>query len=314
MLTEFGRAIWELRTSNHDDVYDMEKKTGIDAFSIIEIEMGAIPLPEENIVDKILAAYKPNRSISYSLRHAFRRTRTEEKRKIEEEVYYWYAEEFHWDPSGIPCFNINSIFNGPFRSAGGALDHAGHKIRVDAVVYVFSCIKYQNPGSGSIAFKTICLRSGEVLTPPHKPAPLGYLLTFFDMMAAKKRFKKLFKSAILDRIYEKNMYLKGGWRTLMPTDFGDELQNIRFWLHEDIEDMAEKTGTTSRFIKSIENGAIPVPRRFCNKIIDAYRLSPRKANQLQKAFEKTQAIENHKKIPSYKFDENFRCEPNRYVR
>jgi len=211
MFTDFGRAIWELRTSNHDDVFDMERKTGIDSIVIAKIEMGTAALSVD-ILDKVLAAYKPNKSISVDLRKAFIRTKVIEQWggiNLETEVYYWYAEAFNYAPSGRPILNVNGIFNGPFFDRMEAIADAEYKIEKDAAVYVFSCLEYYLPGyinleyylpcCRNITYDTVSLCYTELLNPPHKPSnDLKYIFSYGDFMEAKERFIKRLKKFYSD--------------------------------------------------------------------------------------------------------------------
>ena len=162
MFTEFGREIHKLRISNHDDVQNMAEKTGINHILIVNIEMGIAPLSVD-ILDKVLAAYKPNKSISDALRQAFIRTKIIEigwERKIETKVYYWYAEPLQRDPFGRRFLNINEcMLNGPFSRDMEAIEDADYWIKEDAaVVYVFCCLKkHYRSYSRAIAYNTVSL-------------------------------------------------------------------------------------------------------------------------------------------------------------
>lgn len=84
MLNDLGLAIWKIRTAHRHTITDMAKKTGIDQLLIKRMENeGFIPLPEEGVVDKIIAAYRLDWNGSCFLRRAFRRARMVEKQEIE---------------------------------------------------------------------------------------------------------------------------------------------------------------------------------------------------------------------------------------
>ena len=77
----------------------------------------------------------------------------------------------------------------------------------------------------------------------------------------------------------------------MLTDFGLELRMIRMACGERILDMAEKLGETPAFISRLERGAIMLPAGFDEKVIAAYQLNRRRADQVRLAFKRTFAKE-----------------------
>lgn len=86
----------------------------------------------------------------------------------------------------------------------------------------------------------------------------------------------------------------------MLTDFGMELRMIRLACGERILDMAEKLGETPAFISKLERGAIVLPGGFDEKVIAAYQLNRRRADQVRLAFKRTRAKEKLLKAPEDK--------------
>ena len=86
----------------------------------------------------------------------------------------------------------------------------------------------------------------------------------------------------------------------MLTDFGLELQMIRLACGDRILDMAEKLGETPAFISKLERGAIVLPGGFDEKVIAAYQLNRRRADQVRLAFKRTRAKEKQLTAPEDK--------------
>ncbi|WP_295963658.1 helix-turn-helix transcriptional regulator [uncultured Bartonella sp.] len=77
----------------------------------------------------------------------------------------------------------------------------------------------------------------------------------------------------------------------MLTEFGQELRMIRLAYGDRILNMAEKLGETPAFISKLERGAIVLPGGFGEKVIKAYQLNRRRADQVRLAFKRTFAKE-----------------------
>lgn len=77
----------------------------------------------------------------------------------------------------------------------------------------------------------------------------------------------------------------------MLTEFGLELRMIRLACGDRILNMAEKLGETPAFISKLERGAIVLPAGFDEKVIAAYQLNRRRADQVRLAFKRTFAKE-----------------------
>ena len=86
----------------------------------------------------------------------------------------------------------------------------------------------------------------------------------------------------------------------MLTDFGLELRMIRLACGERILDMAEKLGETPAFISKLERGVLVLPGGFGEKVIKAYQLNKRRADQVRLAFKRTRAKEKQLTAPEDK--------------
>ena len=86
----------------------------------------------------------------------------------------------------------------------------------------------------------------------------------------------------------------------MLTDFGLELRMIRLASGERILDMAEKLGETPAFISKLERGVLVLPGGFGEKVIKAYQLNKRRADQVRLAFKRTRAKEKQLTAPEDK--------------
>lgn len=86
----------------------------------------------------------------------------------------------------------------------------------------------------------------------------------------------------------------------MLTEFGQELRMIRLACGDRILDMAEKLGETPAFISKLERGAIVLPGGFDEKVIAAYQLNRRRADQVRLAFKRTRAKEKQLTAPEDK--------------
>ena len=86
----------------------------------------------------------------------------------------------------------------------------------------------------------------------------------------------------------------------MLTEFGMQLRMIRLACADRILDMAEKLGETPAFISKLERGAIVLPGGFDEKVIAAYQLNRRRADQVRLAFKRTFAKEKLLKAPEDK--------------
>jgi len=86
----------------------------------------------------------------------------------------------------------------------------------------------------------------------------------------------------------------------MLTDFGLELRMIRLASGERILDMAEKLGETPAFISKLERGVLVLPGGFSEKVIKAYQLNKRRADQVRLAFKRTRAKEKQLTAPEDK--------------
>lgn len=89
MLTDFVRELIELRLARRDNCAEFSKKIGIDELELFYIERGLKAVPND-IVGKVLKAYKPDRERYNSLRRAFRRAKAAEKWRegAETEVFF----------------------------------------------------------------------------------------------------------------------------------------------------------------------------------------------------------------------------------
>ncbi|MBI0002304.1 helix-turn-helix domain-containing protein [Bartonella sp. W8122] len=83
----------------------------------------------------------------------------------------------------------------------------------------------------------------------------------------------------------------------MLTEFGQELRMIRLACGDRILDMAEKLGETPAFISRLERGAIMLPAGFDEKVIAAYQLNRRRADQVRLAFKRTRVKEKQLTAP-----------------
>ena len=86
----------------------------------------------------------------------------------------------------------------------------------------------------------------------------------------------------------------------MLTEFGQELRMLRLAYEDRILDMAEKLGETPAFISKLERGAIVLPGGFDEKVIKAYQLNRRRADQVRLAFKRTRAKEKQLTAPEDK--------------
>ena len=86
----------------------------------------------------------------------------------------------------------------------------------------------------------------------------------------------------------------------MLTEFGQELRMIRLACAYRILDMAEKLGETPAFISKLERGAIVLKGGFDEKVIAAYKLNRRRADQVRLAFKRTRAKERQLTAPEDK--------------
>ena len=86
----------------------------------------------------------------------------------------------------------------------------------------------------------------------------------------------------------------------MLTEFGQELRMIRLAYEDRILDMAEKLGETPAFISKLERGVLVLPGGFGEKVIKAYQLNKRRADQVRLAFKRTRAKEKQLTAPEDK--------------
>lgn len=86
----------------------------------------------------------------------------------------------------------------------------------------------------------------------------------------------------------------------MLTDFGLELRMIRLACGDRILNMAEKLGETPAFISKLERGELVLPGGFDEKVITAYQLNKRRADQVRLAFKRTRAKEKQLIAPEDK--------------
>lgn len=199
MLTDFVRELIELRLARRDNCAEFSKKIGIDELELFYIERGLKAVPND-IVGKVLKAYKPDRERYNSLRRAFRRAKAAEKWRegAETEVFFWYAEAFHWLPDGRPCLTYSEYFSPWHPSLMGALYDAQYNIKQDAVIYVFRAIRHNYSPYGAIDINSLALCTAELFIPPKKYTKIWYILGDGDLWAAKERFRKLLATSISD--------------------------------------------------------------------------------------------------------------------
>lgn len=199
MLTDFVRELIELRLARRDNCAEFSKKIGIDELELFYIERGLKAVPND-IVGKVLKAYKPDRERYNSLRRAFRRAKAAEKWRegAETEVFFWYAEAFHWLPDGRPCLTCGDYFSPWHPSLMGALYDAQYNIKQDAVIYVFRAIRHNYSPYGAIDINTLGLCAAELFIPPKKSTRICDILGDGDLWAAKERFRKRLATSISD--------------------------------------------------------------------------------------------------------------------
>ena len=199
MLTDFIRELIDLRLASRDNCAKFSKKIGIDEFELFYIERGLKAVPND-IVDKVLKAYKPSRKRYNSLRRAFRQAKAVEKWGVEAEteVFYWYAEAFHWLPDGRPCLTYGDYFSPWLASSTEAFYDARYNIKQDAVIYVFRAIRHNYSPYGAIDINSLALFTAELFISPKKYTKIWYILGDGDLWAAKERFRKLLATSISD--------------------------------------------------------------------------------------------------------------------